>query len=58
MRFIARKMREFLLDQAGPTSVEYAVLLALILVVIVASVSMLGSKVNSSISGSSTALFG
>lgn len=45
-------------DESGPTSVEYAVLLALILVVIVASVSALGSSVNTSLQNSKTALFG
>jgi len=37
------RIRHFLKDEDGPTAVEYAVMLALIIVVCVASVTTLGS---------------
>ena len=39
---------EFLKAEDGPTAVEYAVMLALIIVVCFAAVTALGSKTNSS----------
>lgn len=44
------KLSQFLRDEAGPTAVEYAVMLALIIVVCVAAISTLGSNANSSFS--------
>ena len=37
-------IRQFLRDEDGPTAVEYAVLLALILVAIMAGIGALGSQ--------------
>ena len=37
----------FLKDEAGATSVEYAVMIALILLVVISAVSALGTKVSS-----------
>lgn len=39
-------IKRFLREEDGPTATEYAVMLALILVVTIASISVLGSKVN------------
>jgi pilus assembly protein Flp/PilA len=57
-RFIAN-VREFLENEDGPTAVEYAVMLALIIVVCLAAISTIGSnasrtfsKVGSAISSS------
>lgn len=47
MSAVLRKVREFLTDESGPTAVEYAVMLALIVVVCLASVQVLGNNANS-----------
>ena len=39
-------MRRFLANEDGPTAVEYAVMLALIVVVCIAAISVLGSNAN------------
>ena len=39
-------LHRFWQDEQGPTAVEYAVMLALIIVVCVASIAALGSKAN------------
>lgn len=44
------KLSQFLRDEAGPTAVEYAVMLALIIVVCVAAIATLGSNANNSFS--------
>ena len=41
------RMKQFLLDTDGPTATEYAVMLALIIVVALAAISALGTKVSS-----------
>lgn len=41
----ASRARSFLLDESGPTSVEYAVLLALIALVAAATIQSIGSRV-------------
>jgi len=43
---LAQSVRTFLLSEDGPTAVEYAVMLALIIVVCLASVSAVGSNAN------------
>jgi pilus assembly protein Flp/PilA len=40
----------FVKDESGPTAVEYAVMLALIIVVCIAAVTTLGSNANSTFS--------
>ncbi len=59
MRQFTAQVRRFLTSEDGPTAVEYAVMLALILVVCIAVVTSLGksicstfSSVNSSLGGS------
>lgn len=42
------KTRDFLADESGPTAVEYAIMLALITAVCVASVSSLATSVDQS----------
>jgi pilus assembly protein Flp/PilA len=40
----------FIADESGPTAVEYAVMLALIIVVCLAAITTLGSNANSTFS--------
>jgi len=46
MSFITRKLVAFLKTEDGPTAVEYAVMLALIIVVCIAAITALGSNAN------------
>ena len=46
MRSVAKKMVSFLKKEDGPTAVEYAVMLALIIVVCIAAITALGSSAN------------
>lgn len=41
---IASYVQGFLKDEAGPTAVEYAVMLALVLVAVVAAINTVGSS--------------
>jgi len=50
MRNIAKKMVSFLKKEDGPTAVEYAVMLALIIVVCIAAISALGKNANNTFS--------
>ncbi len=50
MRNITKSLVEFLKKEDGPTAVEYAVMLALIIVVCIAAVTTLGSNANSTFS--------
>jgi pilus assembly protein Flp/PilA len=50
MRTITKSVVEFLKNEDGPTAVEYAVMLALIIVVCIAAVTTLGSNANATFS--------
>ncbi len=50
MREISRKVRQFLVCEDGPTAVEYAVMLALILVACITIVTSLGSTISGTFS--------
>jgi pilus assembly protein Flp/PilA len=52
VRTILKRTVEFLKREDGPTAVEYAVMLALIIVVCVAAVTALGSNVNATFANS------
>jgi pilus assembly protein Flp/PilA len=43
-------MRRFLVAEDGPTAVEYAVMLALIVIVCLASISLIGTQANTTFS--------
>jgi len=43
MKSLAKRVRRFLVSEEGPTAVEYAVMLALIIVVCLAAISSLGT---------------
>jgi len=42
--FIIQKLQRFIKDESGPTAVEYAVMLALIIIVCIASVTLVGKE--------------
>jgi pilus assembly protein Flp/PilA len=50
MRNLTRKFVEFVKKEDGPTAVEYAVMLALIIVVCIAAITTLGSNANTTFS--------
>ena len=43
MRSLAKKVQRFLVSEDGPTAVEYAVMLALIIIVCLTAISSLGT---------------
>jgi pilus assembly protein Flp/PilA len=61
MKSLAKKVHRFLVSEDGPTAVEYAVMLALIIIVCLTAISSLGTAardtftdVSNSISGTSS----
>ena len=50
MSLVAKKLIAFLKKEDGPTAVEYAVMLALIIVVCIAGIATLGSNANNTFS--------
>jgi pilus assembly protein Flp/PilA len=46
MRSLALKMRRFLVSEDGPTAVEYAVMLALIVIVCLTAIGTIGTNAN------------
>ena len=50
MKSIAKSLVSFLKREDGPTAVEYAVMLALIIVVCIAAITTLGSNANNTFS--------
>ena len=50
MRQVTTSVVEFLRKEDGPTAVEYAVMLALIIVVCIAAVTAIGTNANSTFS--------
>jgi pilus assembly protein Flp/PilA len=46
MKSLAQKVYRFLLSEDGPTAVEYAVMLALIIIVCLTAITQLGQQVN------------
>ena len=50
MRGLTKNLVSFLKAEDGPTAVEYAVMLALIIVVCIAAITTLGSNANSTFS--------
>ena len=56
MKRVANWVREFLSKEDGPTAVEYAVMLALIIVVCIAAITTLGSNANATFTSVGTAI--
>ena len=50
MKSLALKLRRFLVCEDGPTAVEYAVMLALIVIVCLTAISSIGTKAKSTFS--------
>ena len=46
MQAIVKRAKSFLTSEDGPTATEYAVMLALIIIVAMAGITLLGAKVN------------
>ena len=46
MKNLALKVRRFMVSEDGPTAVEYAVMLALIVIVCLAAISTIGTNAN------------
>lgn len=44
MKLLAKKVQRFLVSEDGPTAVEYAVMLALIIIVCLTAISSLGTS--------------
>jgi len=50
MSGLLTRVKQFLNDESGPTAVEYAVMLALIIVVCIAAITTLGNNASSTFS--------
>ena len=58
MRTFAQKVVNFLKREDGPTAVEYAVMLALIIVVCITAITALGSNANKTFTSVSNVIGG
>jgi len=56
MSSLKEKIAKFLKSEDGPTAVEYAVMVALIIVVAIGAVTTLGTKVSSTFDSAATAI--
>ncbi|MBN1590228.1 MAG: Flp family type IVb pilin [Pirellulales bacterium] len=56
MKSLAQKMHRFLVSEDGPTAVEYAVMLALIVVVCLGAIDAIGQRANSTFEGVETGM--
>lgn len=57
MKALGRRVRDFLVSEDGPTATEYAVMLALIIVVAIAAITSLGQSVDSTFTDVNTRAF-
>jgi len=58
MRKFVERVKNFLQREDGPTAVEYAVMLALIIVVCITAITALGSNANKTFSSVATTVGG
>ena len=56
MKALVKRAKEFLVSEDGPTATEYAVMLALIIVVALGAISVLGTKVSTVFTNVKTSL--
>ena len=56
MKGLVHRTKQFLVSEDGPTATEYAVMLALIIVVALTAITLLGSKVTAAFTSINTAL--
>jgi pilus assembly protein Flp/PilA len=54
MRGVACRLLNFLSDEEGPTAVEYAVMLAFIIIVCITAISAMGTNVSFTFGNAST----
>ncbi|GMU80567.1 MAG: Flp family type IVb pilin [Phycisphaerales bacterium] len=58
MNAIYRRVKDFIRSEDGPTATEYAVMLALIIVVAIAAITTLGQSVDATFSDVNSQAFG
>lgn len=58
MMNLALKMKQFLVSEDGPTAVEYAVMLALIIIVCLAAIGSVGTNASTTFSNVSKSMSG
>lgn len=58
MKKFASKVQKFLKSEDGPTAVEYAVMLALIVIVCLTAIQSIGTNANATFESVSTSLSG
>ena len=58
MKAILNRVQNFIRSEDGPTATEYAVMLALIIVVAIAAITTLGQSVNSTFTNVNSSAFG
>ena len=56
MKSLALKVQRFLVSEDGPTAVEYAVMLALIVIVCLTAIQTIGTQANTAFTNAKTAL--
>ena len=54
MSYLVSKIRRFLRDDSGPTTVEYAILIALIILLCLASIQLVGTNTEFSFDDTAT----
>ena len=58
MKALGRRVKDFLVSEDGPTATEYAVMLALIIVVAITAITTLGSNVDATFDSVNSNAFG
>ncbi len=58
MKSLTKKLHRFLVSEDGPTAVEYAVMLALIVIVCLTAISAIGTQASSTFNTIQTSLGG
>ncbi len=58
MKLLAKRVHRFLVSEDGPTAVEYAVMLALIIIVCLTAISNVGSNANTTFTNVANSLQG
>ena len=58
MKALAQSVKRFIVSEDGPTAVEYAVMLALIIVVCLTAIQAIGTNANTTFNSVGTAIGG
>ncbi len=58
MKSLAKKMHRFLVSEDGPTAVEYAVMLALIVIVCLTAISSIGTQASTTFDNVASSIAG